>query len=106
MLLRWEQKDLSIRSGISLSRIKFLETQPGELPSHQNTIKTIQKAFEYAGIRFIGGYSRGAVLREYRGEPDARKSTPAVSAPAPKPVKARKKVVARKARSPLPKRLK
>jgi hypothetical protein len=79
MLLRWEQKGLSIRSGISLSRIKFLETQPGELPSHQRTIKTIQKAFEYAGIKFIGGHSRGAVLRENRGEPDARKYTSAES---------------------------
>jgi hypothetical protein len=106
MLLRWEQKDLSIRSGISLSRIKYLETQPGELPSHQSTIKALQKAFEYAGIKFISGYSRGAVLRENRGEPDARKYTPAVSAPASKAVKTRKKVVARKARQPLSKRLK
>jgi hypothetical protein len=106
MLLRWEQKDLSIRSGISLSRIKFLETQPGELPSHQSTIKTLQTAFEYAGVRFISGRSRGAVLRENRDDPDARKSTPAVSAPAPKPVKTRKKVVARKASQPLAKRLK
>jgi hypothetical protein len=102
MLLRWEQKDLAIRSGISLSRIKYLETQPGELGSHQTTIKAFRKAFENAGIRFIGGYFRGAVLRENRGEPDARKSTPAVSAPASKPVKPIKKV-AKKARSPHPK---
>ena len=106
MLLRWEQRDLSIRSGISLSRIKFLETQPGELGSHQSTIRAFRKAFENAGIRFIGGYFRGAALRENRGEPDARKSTPAVSGPTSKPVRAIKKAVAKKARPPDSKRLK
>ncbi len=97
MLLRWEQKDLSIRSGISLSRIKYLETQPGELPSHQSTIKAFRKAFEYAGIKFINGDFRGAALREDRGDPEARKTTPAVSAPASKPVKTIRKA-AKKAR--------
>jgi hypothetical protein len=92
MLLRWEQKDLSIRSGISLSRIKYLETQLGELPSHQTTIKAFRKAFEYAGIKFINGHFRGAALREDHGDPDVRKT-----APASKPVKTIRKA-AKKAR--------
>jgi hypothetical protein len=70
MLLRWLQKDLAEKSGISLPVVKRIETEPGDVFARQTTIEAFRKAFEKEGIRFIGGHFRGAVLRENRGEPD------------------------------------
>jgi hypothetical protein len=108
MLLRWEQKDLAIKSGMSLPNIKRLETIPGELAAWESTINAIRRAFENEGIRFIGGSSRGLRRLENRGEPGARRFAPAVSAPGrrSKPAKPIKKAVAKKARGPRPNRLK
>jgi transcriptional regulator with XRE-family HTH domain len=52
MLLRWEQKDLADRSGVSLPSIKRLETQPGELGAYASTIAKLVAALEAAGIVF------------------------------------------------------
>ncbi|WP_343869805.1 transcriptional regulator [Caenispirillum bisanense] len=62
MLLRWEQKDLAERAGVSLPSIKRLETQPGPLKAHAGTIRALQTAFEDAGVEFIaeGETSAGA----------------------------------------------
>lgn len=53
MLLRWEQKDLAERSGVSLPTIKRLETQPGQLGAHGRTVGAIRAAFEAVGVEFI-----------------------------------------------------
>lgn len=53
MLIRWEQKDLAERAGVSLPSIKRLETQPGPLKAHAGTIRALQAAFEDAGVEFI-----------------------------------------------------
>jgi hypothetical protein len=73
MLLRWEQKDLAIRSGISLPCIKRLETQPGELGALESTIRAFRDAFERAGVKFSNGYFLGLRLRRNRAETIARR---------------------------------
>ena len=52
-LLRWEQKDLSVASGLSLPTIKRLETKRGKLGAFQSSIDLIQTALETAGIEFL-----------------------------------------------------
>jgi transcriptional regulator with XRE-family HTH domain len=71
MLLRWLQKDLAEKSGISLPVVGRVESEPGEIRALESTIDAFRWAFEKEGIRFIGGKFRGAVLRQNRGEPDA-----------------------------------
>jgi transcriptional regulator with XRE-family HTH domain len=107
MMLRWEQKDLAIRSGISLPNIKRLETIPGELAAWESTIKAIQRAFENEGIRFFSGYSLDLRLRKIQDDPSAHghRSTPAVTAPS-NPVKTVKKALTKKARARPSKKLK
>jgi hypothetical protein len=96
MLLRWEQTDLAAKSRMSLSTIKRIELIPGEFGAYETTLAAIRKAFENEGIRFFSGTFLGVRLRK-RDESSAapRKSTPAVSAPAPgsKPMKTAKKAV-------------
>jgi hypothetical protein len=64
MLLRWEQKELARKSGISLPSIKRLESQPGTLGAYPDTIATIRKTFEDQGIEFFNGDAPGARLHK------------------------------------------
>jgi len=50
MLLRWEQKDLAERSGMSLPTIKRIETKPGQIQVHGSTAEAIQRAIVDAGV--------------------------------------------------------
>lgn len=52
-LLRWEQKDLADKSGISLPSIKRLETKPGPLAAYDATVEAIVAAFEREGVVFL-----------------------------------------------------
>lgn len=54
-LLRWSGEDLAIKSGISLSTVRRVESSEG-IPEAQNikTIMAIKKALEDAGVEFIG----------------------------------------------------
>ena len=63
MLLRWEQKELAVASGVSLPSIKRLETQPGELGAQHRTIDAIVKALEKAGVQFIDENGGGPGVR-------------------------------------------
>jgi transcriptional regulator with XRE-family HTH domain len=96
MLLRWEQTDLAAKSGMSLSTIKRIELIPGEFGAYETTLAAIKMAFESEGISFFNGICLGVRLRKRDGS-NPRKSTPAVSGPASKPVKTIKKA-AKKAR--------
>ena len=62
-LLRWEQKDLAERSGVSLPSIKRLEGTPGPLAAHGRTIAALQSALEAVGITFTNGGEPGVKLR-------------------------------------------
>ena len=61
-LLRWEQKHLAERSGISLPTIKRLETRPGPLEAKQETRAAIRAALERAGVEFTNGNAPGVRL--------------------------------------------
>jgi hypothetical protein len=69
MLLRWEQKHLAERSGISLTTIKRLESKPGPLGAYADTVTAIRRAFEDEGIEFSNGDRPGVHLDKTRSEP-------------------------------------
>lgn len=69
MLLRWEQKDLAERSGVSLPSIKRLETEPGELAAHARTVDALRSAIEAAGVIFVLGNGEGPGVRRRRYVP-------------------------------------
>jgi predicted transcriptional regulator len=62
-LLRWEQRDLAQRSGVSLPTIKRLEVAPGVLAAHSSTVTALRRAFESAGIEFTNGNGAGVRLK-------------------------------------------
>jgi predicted transcriptional regulator len=62
-LLRWEQRDLSNASSVSLPTIKRLESKPGIMAAHLSTIAALRKSLETAGIEFIDENGGGPGLR-------------------------------------------
>ena len=62
MLLRWEQKILAKRSGVSLPTIKRLESKPGPLGAYASTLAAIRAAFEDEGIEFFNAEAPGVRL--------------------------------------------
>ncbi len=62
-LLRWEQRDLAEKSGVSLTSIKRLEKHPGNLSAHNATIVAIVGAFDAAGVEFMFGDQPGVRLK-------------------------------------------
>ena len=62
-LLRWEQRDLSSASSVSLPTIKRLESRPGPLGAHGSTVAALRKAIELAGVEFIDENGGGAGVR-------------------------------------------
>ncbi len=63
-LLRWEQKELAERSGVSLPTIKRLETQPGVLGAYAGTVAAIRRTLEDQGIEFQNEDACGVRLRK------------------------------------------
>ena len=53
-LLRWSGKDLAEKTGLGFSTLMRLEVLEGVPTAQAKTLETIQKAFEKAGIEFIG----------------------------------------------------
>lgn len=66
-LLRWEQKELAKRSGISLPTIGRLESKPGKLDAYARTASAIRSTFERHGIEFYNGDEPGVRLRVKKG---------------------------------------
>lgn len=62
-MLRWEQRDLAVASGVSLPTIKRLETKPGPLNAHGPTVGALSRALEEAGIQFIPENGGGPGVR-------------------------------------------
>ena len=62
-LLGWTAKDLADQSGVSLATIQRLEPQSGVPVSHQRTLLDIKRAFEAAGVEFIGTPDEGPGVR-------------------------------------------
>lgn len=61
--LRWSVIDLAERSGVAVRTIKRLEPVDGVPPSRTSTLMDIQRAFEAAGIEFIGSPEDGPGIR-------------------------------------------
>jgi transcriptional regulator with XRE-family HTH domain len=71
-LLRWEQRDLSEASKVSLPSIKRLEAISGPLAAQSRTVDALIGAFEAAGVEFIaenGSAGGGVMLRRRRSGP-------------------------------------
>ena len=62
-LLRWSGKDLAEKTGLGFSTLMRLEVLDGVPSAQAKTLETIQKAFERAGIEFIGTAEKGAGVR-------------------------------------------
>jgi transcriptional regulator with XRE-family HTH domain len=62
-LLRWEQRDLSVASSVSLPTIKRLESKPGAMAAHGSTVTALRKALEVAGVEFIDENGGGPGVR-------------------------------------------
>lgn len=66
--LRWSVAELSTRSDVGIQTIKRLEAVDGVPPTRSSTIFSIQRAFEAAGIEFIGAPDDGPGIRLRRVE--------------------------------------
>ena len=53
-LLKWTGADLAEKSGVAFSTIMRMETADGVPNGTMKTIESIKKAFENAGVEFIG----------------------------------------------------
>jgi transcriptional regulator with XRE-family HTH domain len=53
-LLGWSAADLAGRGGVTRFTIQRLEQHDGVPPSRSQTLDEIQRAFEAAGVEFIG----------------------------------------------------
>jgi hypothetical protein len=62
-ILDWSRRDLANSSGISFASMIRLESFDGVPASNFKTLEAIKKAFEEAGVEFIGTPERGAGVR-------------------------------------------
>ncbi len=63
-MLRWTAKEAADRSGLSLPTVQRFEQVDGIPPSRSQTLLDLKRAFEEAGIEFIGTPEQpGVVLK-------------------------------------------
>jgi transcriptional regulator with XRE-family HTH domain len=62
-LVKWTGKELAEASGVAFSTLMRLETGEGIPAAQAKTLNAIVKAFEKAGIEFIGTPESGAGVR-------------------------------------------
>ena len=62
-MLGWTAADLANQSGVAVSTIRRIEVQTGQPDCHQRTVMDIQRAFEAAGIEFLGTPENGPGVR-------------------------------------------
>ena len=62
-MLNWSRRDLANSSGISFASMMRLESFDGVPASNFKTLEAIKKAFEAAGVEFIGTPEKGAGVR-------------------------------------------
>ena len=67
-MLDWSRRDLANSSGISFASMIRLESFDGVPASNFKTLEAIKKAFEEAGVEFIGTPDKGAGVRWKLGE--------------------------------------
>lgn len=62
-LLGWEQFELAVQAGVAISTIRRLEGMKGPIAANFETIEKIRRAFEKAGIEFLGSPHPGVMLK-------------------------------------------
>lgn len=62
-LIGWEQDELARLSGVAISTVRRLESLNGSIEARIRTIEKIRRAFENAGIEFIGDPNPGVRLK-------------------------------------------
>jgi transcriptional regulator with XRE-family HTH domain len=62
-LLKWTGADLAEKSGVAFSTIMRMEATDGVPNGTMKTIEAIKKAFEEAGVEFIGSPESQAGVR-------------------------------------------
>lgn len=62
-MLRWTGKDLAEKSGVGFSTLMRIESEIGVPNAQAKTLQMLQKAFEVAGIQFIGSPNDGPGVR-------------------------------------------
>jgi transcriptional regulator with XRE-family HTH domain len=62
-MLDWSREQLSSLSGVGISALMRLESAEGVPSGNIKTFEAVQKAFEKAGIEFIGAPDDGAGVR-------------------------------------------
>ena len=67
-ILDWSRRDLANSSGISFASMMRLESFDGVPASNFKTLEAIKKAFEEAGVEFIGTPEKGAGVRWKLGD--------------------------------------
>ena len=65
-LLGWSGDEAAQESGVTRNTIHRLESFDGIPPSRSQSLIDLQKAFEKAGIEFIGGPSDGPGVRFWK----------------------------------------
>jgi transcriptional regulator with XRE-family HTH domain len=68
-LIGWEQYQLARSSGVAISTVRRLEGLNGAIGARHRTIEKIRKAFESAGVEFIGDPNPGVRLKSPSGKP-------------------------------------
>lgn len=62
-MLRWEQKQLSEASGVSIPTIKRMEAGVGAVRGTYENVSAVRHALEAAGVEFIDSSSGGPGVR-------------------------------------------
>ena len=62
-MLDWSREQLSDNSSVGISALMRLESAEGVPSGNIKTFEAVQKAFEKAGIEFIGSPEEGAGVR-------------------------------------------
>ena len=62
-LIGWTARELAEKAGIGFSTLIRLESVVGVPASHVKTLEAIKRAFEGAGLEFIGTPEAGAGVR-------------------------------------------
>jgi transcriptional regulator with XRE-family HTH domain len=62
-LLKWTGKELAEKSGVGFSTLMRLEAEEGVPNAQAKTLEALRKAFEDAGVEFIGSPDSQAGVR-------------------------------------------
>lgn len=62
-LIGWEQHKLALKAGVAISTVRRLEGLHGPISAHFETVEKIRRAFEDAGVEFLGQPYPGVRLR-------------------------------------------